>query len=164
MSQDEKQQGQSQSHPSVTDFANNPAKGPGTHPIPNQATGPITDDEWRGQLSEDAYRVLRQKGTERPFSGALLDESRNGLYVCAGCKQPLFTADTKFDAGCGWPSFYASLPKTVDYQQDFSHGMQRVEILCANCGGHLGHVFPDGPAPTGQRYCVNSVAMEFKPE
>ena len=126
--------------------------------------GQVTDQEWRARLSVDAYRVLREKGTERPFSGALLEESRDGVYVCAGCKQPLFTADTKFDAGCGWPSFFASLPKTIEYQQDFSHGMQRVEILCGNCGGHLGHVFPDGPAPTGQRYCVNSVAMEFNPK
>ena len=164
MSENEKQQRQSPSQPSVNDVADDSPAAPGTDQVAREATGPISDDEWREQLSEDAYRVLRQKGTGRPFSGALLDESRNGIYVCAGCKQPLFTADTKFDAGCGWPSFYASLPETVNYQQDSSHGMQRVEIVCANCGGHLGHVFPDGPAPTGQRYCVNSVAMEFKPE
>lgn len=142
--------------------AQQPATETGT--LSAQNSEHISEQEWRDKLTEDAYRVLREKGTERPFSGALLDESRDGVYVCAGCKQPLFTADTKFDAGCGWPSFYASLPKTVEYHKDYSHGMQRIEILCANCGGHLGHVFPDGPAPTGQRYCVNSVAMEFEPE
>lgn len=122
----------------------------------------MSDDIWREKLSPEAYRVLRQKGTERPFSGALLDENRAGVYLCAGCGAELFSAETKFDAGCGWPSFYASLPDTIDYKEDTSHGMQRVEILCKQCGGHLGHVFPDGPAPTGQRYCVNSVSMQFK--
>ncbi|RUO34932.1 peptide-methionine (R)-S-oxide reductase MsrB [Aliidiomarina soli] len=118
--------------------------------------------EWRKRLTPEAYRVLREKGTERPFSGALLDENRPGIYVCAGCGQELFSAQTKFDAGCGWPSFYASLGEQVEYNEDTSHGMQRIEITCKQCGGHLGHVFPDGPAPTGQRYCVNSVALEFK--
>lgn len=118
--------------------------------------------EWRKQLTPEAYRVLREKGTERPFSGALLDENRPGVYVCAGCGEELFSAQTKFDAGCGWPSFYASLGEQVEYHEDTTHGMQRIEIMCKQCGGHLGHVFPDGPAPTGQRYCVNSVALEFK--
>lgn len=115
-------------------------------------------------LSPEAYRVLREKGTERPFSGALLDENRPGVYVCAGCGTPLFSADTKFDAGCGWPSFYKSLGDNVVYEEDHKLGMKRIEILCKSCGGHLGHVFPDGPAPTGQRYCVNSVALEFEPD
>lgn len=113
------------------------------------------------ELSPEAYRVLREKGTERPFSGALLDENRPGVYHCAGCGTPLFSADTKFDAGCGWPSFYKSLGDNVVYEEDHSLGMKRIEILCKSCGGHLGHVFPDGPTPTGQRYCVNSVALDF---
>lgn len=124
----------------------------------------MNESKWREELSPEAYRVLREKGTERPFSGALLDEQRPGIYVCAGCGSELFNATTKFDAGCGWPSFYASLPDTVEYKEDHTHGMQRVEILCKSCGGHLGHIFADGPAPTGQRYCVNSVALNFKAE
>ncbi|RUO25726.1 peptide-methionine (R)-S-oxide reductase [Aliidiomarina minuta] len=118
--------------------------------------------EWKEKLSPEQYRVLREKGTERPFSGALLDEKRPGIYVCAGCGTELFSADTKFDAGCGWPSFYQSLGDQVEYKEDVSMGMRRTEILCANCGGHLGHVFPDGPIPTGQRYCVNSLSLDFK--
>lgn len=124
--------------------------------------GDDKEPNWRDKLSPEAYRVLREGGTERPFSGALLDEKRPGTYVCAGCGEALFAADTKFDAGCGWPSFYASLGDQVSYREDHSHGMHRIEILCKNCGGHLGHVFPDGPEPTGQRYCVNSVSLNFK--
>lgn len=122
----------------------------------------INDQAWREKLSPEAYRVLREKGTERPFSGALLDEERPGRYICAGCGTELFDAATKFDAGCGWPSFYASIEDNVDYKEDTSLGMRRIEILCKNCGGHLGHVFPDGPTATGQRYCVNSVALDFE--
>lgn len=124
----------------------------------------MNDDEWRNKLSPEAYRVLREKGTERPFSGALLDEQRPGEYHCAGCGALLFSAATKFDAGCGWPSFFEAMQDRIEYRDDFTHGMQRTEILCKNCGGHLGHVFPDGPAPTGQRYCVNSVSLSFTPD
>ncbi|GMM69327.1 peptide-methionine (R)-S-oxide reductase MsrB [Alteromonas sp. MTD1] len=121
------------------------------------------DEKWRSSLSAEEFRVCREAGTERPFTGALLDENRDGVYVCKCCDAPLFPSDTKFDAGCGWPSFYKQLEDgNVDYREDLSHGMRRVEIFCKQCNSHLGHVFPDGPAPTGQRYCVNSVSMTFK--
>lgn len=121
------------------------------------------DGQWRETLSEEEYRICREAGTERPFTGVLLDESRSGLYVCKCCEAPLFPSTTKFDAGCGWPSFYKQLDEgNVDYREDLSHGMRRVEIFCKQCGSHLGHVFPDGPEPTGQRYCVNSVSMTFE--
>lgn len=121
------------------------------------------DAQWINKLSDEEYRVCREAGTERPFTGVLLDETRNGRYLCKCCEAPLFPSDTKFDAGCGWPSFYKQLDDgNVDYREDLSHGMRRVEIFCKRCGSHLGHVFPDGPAPTGQRYCVNSVSMTFE--
>lgn len=120
-------------------------------------------DKWRETLSDEEYRVTREAGTERPFSGALLDESRDGTYVCKCCGARLFPSDTKFDAGCGWPSFFRQLDEeNVGYREDLTHGMRRVEIFCKACDAHLGHVFPDGPEPTGQRYCVNSLSMTFK--
>lgn len=124
-----------------------------------------TDAEWRKELTPEQYRVLRQKGTERPFSGEYDDFYEEGTYVCAGCGSPLFTSDTKYDAGCGWPSFTSPFAgENVAEQPDFSHGMARTEVLCNACGGHLGHVFNDGPHPTGLRYCINSVSLQFEPE
>jgi peptide-methionine (R)-S-oxide reductase len=123
------------------------------------------DESWRSKLDAETYRVTRQKGTERPFSGKWLNEDRNGDYTCVCCGAKLFEAGTKFDAGCGWPSFYAqSEDNNVVYREDLSHGMVRVEIVCKQCDSHLGHVFPDGPEPTGQRYCVNSVSLNFSPK
>jgi peptide-methionine (R)-S-oxide reductase len=122
-----------------------------------------TEDDWKKELTPDQYYVLRQKGTEPPFSGQFNLHKEKGVYVCAGCGEELFSSDSKFDSGCGWPSFYESLDKTkVREVRDTSHGMIRTEILCAKCGGHLGHVFPDGPQPTGLRYCVNSLSLDFK--
>jgi peptide-methionine (R)-S-oxide reductase len=123
-----------------------------------------TNEEWLEQLGEESYRVLREKGTERPFTGAYDKNWEAGDYVCKGCGELLFTSDTKFDAGCGWPSFYESADKSkVIEKRDTSHGMIRVEVLCANCEGHLGHVFTDGyGTPTGLRYCINSASLGFK--
>ncbi len=124
-----------------------------------------TDEEWKEVLSPEQYRVLREKGTERPFSGEYDYVFEPGTYRCAGCQAELFRSETKYDSGCGWPAFYAPLgDEAVDEEIDTSHGMLRTEVMCASCGGHLGHVFPDGPAPTGLRYCINSAALKLDAE
>ncbi len=122
------------------------------------------DETWRQELSPAAYHVLRKHGTERPGTSPLNAEKRPGTFVCAGCGTPVFDAATKFESGTGWPSFYAPLEGAVGEQEDRSLFMTRTEVHCATCGGHLGHVFPDGPRPTGQRYCMNGAAMDFKPK
>ncbi|TDX82409.1 transcriptional regulator [Neorhizobium sp. R1-B] len=123
-----------------------------------------SDVEWREQLSSEQYRILRQAGTERAFTGPFWNSKEKGLYRCAGCGEELFVSDTKFDSGCGWPSYFEPVkPNAVTEFRDTSHGMVRTEVRCANCGGHLGHVFPDGPPPTGLRYCINGHAMTFEP-
>jgi peptide-methionine (R)-S-oxide reductase len=121
-------------------------------------------EEWQRELEPDAYRVLREHGTERAGSSPLNDEHRAGMFRCAGCGTPLFGADTKFESGSGWPSFFKPLPGAVCTHEDRSHFMRRTEVHCAKCGGHLGHVFPDGPQPTGERYCMNGVALRFEPK
>jgi peptide-methionine (R)-S-oxide reductase len=120
-----------------------------------------SDDEWRGELSSDRYSVLRKAATEAPFSGSLLHVDADGVFSCGGCHQILFTSAQKFDSGCGWPSFDACEPGTIVERVDRSLFRQRTEILCSKCGGHLGHVFDDGPTPSGLRYCVNSLALDF---
>ncbi len=120
-----------------------------------------SEAEWKAQLSEEEYSVLREKGTERAFTGAYNMHFEEGTYACMACNTPLFDSSSKFDSGCGWPSFDESIEGRVEYIKDTSHGMIRTEILCTNCGSHLGHVFNDGPTQTGQRYCVNSVSIDF---
>ena len=124
---------------------------------------PHDDREWLEKLGPERFQILRRHGTEAPWSGALLGNKAPGEYVCAGCGAPLFESDTKYDSGSGWPSFTAPARPSVSEHSDTSHGMRRVEVRCARCDGHLGHVFPDGPAPTGLRYCVNSASLDFKP-
>lgn len=123
----------------------------------------MTEEEWKKKLTPEQYNVLREKGTEAPFTGKFYKNSEKGMYVCAACGQPLFSSDTKFDSNCGWPSFDRSLEGNVEFKNDESLGMQRTEVLCKNCGSHLGHVFDDGPKETtGKRFCINSVSLDFK--
>ena len=128
--------------------------------FPKQAS----DKYWKENLSEESYRILREKGTEPPFSGKYNLHFENGYYLCKACENPLFKSGQKFDSGCGWPSFDDAIKGSVKNVLDKSHGMIRTEIVCNNCGGHLGHVFNDGPTKTGQRYCVNSLSVDFKKE
>jgi len=122
-----------------------------------------SDDEWRKMLSSEQYRILREKGTEPPFTGEYYHTKENGVYLCAACGNELFSSDAKYDSGSGWPSFYKPLDSThVESETDFRHGLTRTEVHCSRCGSHLGHVFSDGPEPTGLRYCINSVSMKFR--
>ena len=124
----------------------------------------LSDEDWRKRLTPEQYHVMREHGTERPSSCALLHEKRAGVFTCAGCDQELFASKLKFESGTGWPSFNDPVPGSVESETDRSYGMTRTEVHCATCGSHLGHVFPDGPPPTGLRYCINGVALNFKPE
>ena len=147
-------QGNSQTHSTNTPTMNNDS----TNKTVNKS-----EEEWKQVLSPEQYYVIRQKGTEAPFSGKFYKHTEKGTYVCAACGEELFKSDTKFDAGCGWLSFFEAIDSTkITYTRDTSHGMIRTEITCTKCGGHLGHVFDDGPQPTGLRYCVNSLSIDFK--
>ncbi len=124
-------------------------------------TSKKTDEQWKQDLTPEQFRVLREKGTERPFANKYNDEKAEGVYHCAGCGEPLFDSSTKFNSGTGWPSFFQPIDGSVATESDTAHGMVRTEAVCAKCGGHLGHLFDDGPAPTGQRYCMNSVSLDL---
>ncbi len=124
-----------------------------------------SEDDWRNELSPEQFEILRKKGTERAFTGKYNEWKEKGVFLCAACGNELFSSDTKYDSGSGWPSFYQPFdPSHVETDEDDSYGMRRVEVHCARCGGHLGHVFPDGPRPTGMRYCINSASLDFKKE
>ncbi len=125
---------------------------------------PETDEEWRELLTDEEYAILREGGTEPKFTGEYLDLDEDGDFRCAGCGAVLFDPQTKYDADHGWPSFYDAADGAVEFREDRSHGMVRTEVVCATCGGHLGHVFDDGPEPTGQRFCINSAALDFEPD
>ncbi len=122
------------------------------------------EDVWRSRLTPEQYRILREKGTERPFTGEYLNSDADGKFACAACGNKLFDSDTKFDSGTGWPSFDQALPGAIEYHRDATHGMVRTEVTCAKCGSHLGHVFDDGPTGTGKRYCINSVCLKLEEE
>ncbi len=124
---------------------------------------PRDEEGWKQKLTPEQYAVLRDRGTEAPFSGKLLHEDRDGVYRCAACNNPLFASSSKFDSGTGWPSFDQALPGAVEFKADNAYGMHRTEVLCANCGSHLGHIFDDGPTATGKRYCLNSVCLDLEP-
>ena len=139
--------------------------GHGGTPMSQEHDLPESDAEWRERLTEAEYRILREGGTEPAFSGEYVDLKDDGVFRCAGCGTELFSSETKFGSGTGWPSFFAAIDdERIETRPDHSHGMNRIEILCARCGGHLGHVFDDGPEPTGKRYCVNSASLDFEPE
>lgn len=124
-----------------------------------------SEGEWEKILTKEQYHVMREKGTEQPFTGKYWNHFEKGYYKCAACGEVLFESNAKFDAGCGWPSFYKAIDKSkIREKDDYSFGMHRIEVMCKNCGGHLGHVFPDGPKPTGLRYCINSVSIKFEEE
>ncbi len=150
-----------ESLPEITIYENN-AKYTPTDTNKEEYEVTKTDAEWKEQLTPAQYEVLRNKATERPHTGEYDEHFEKGYYICAACSSKLFSSNTKFDAHCGWPSFFAPEDSAaIEYVMDYTHGMLRTEVLCANCGGHLGHVFEDGPAPTGQRYCINSLSLGF---
>lgn len=128
----------------------------------NQKDMPQSEEGWKNKLTEEQYHVLREKGTEMPFSGKYLHEKSSGTYTCAACGNQLFASDAKFDSGTGWPSFDQALPGAIKLEHDDAHGMSRTEVVCARCGSHLGHVFDDGPTSTGKRYCLNSVCLDLE--